>query len=89
VVGAIAGRSAAEGSLKISDSSIEAPLASEREKAVVPVEGESLIIDRIDDDGTRAELSRSGDRPHESVTEQIGAKPGSVLLTAERKLGEE
>jgi excisionase family DNA binding protein len=50
-------RSAAECLLEISDASIEAVFASEREEAMVPVEGEGSIVDRIDDHGTRAELS--------------------------------
>src|SRR4051794_24755187 len=82
-------RSAAECLLKISDASIEAVFASEREEAMVPVEGEGSIVDRIDDHGTRAELSCSGDRPDESVATEVGAEPSPMHLAVERELGEE
>jgi hypothetical protein len=75
--------------LKISDASIQAVLASEREEAVVPVEVDGSIVDRVDDDGTRAELSRAGDRPDEGVAQQVGAEPCPMFLAMERELGDE
>ena len=47
----------AEGTLKISDPSIKAMLAREREEPVVLIAAEGAIVDRIDDDGPCAELT--------------------------------